>query len=88
MTHTKPHPLKTIMDRASRLVRNKRDQQTLLFDVMNSKVNLAALADLPDADFLHDINGIIQHIDRKTETLDDCFIPRAGILDHNELIKG
>jgi len=86
MTHIEPHPLKTIMDRASKLVKNQRDQQTLLFDIMNSKVNLAALADLPDADFLHDVNGIMQHMDRQTETLDDCFIPRAGISEHGAKI--
>lgn len=81
MTHIKPHPLKTIMSRASILVKNQRDQQTLLFDIMNSGVNQPALADLPDADFLHDVNGIMQHMNRKTETLDACFIPRAGILE-------
>ena len=86
MKPIEPHPLKTIMDRASKLVKNQRDQQTLLFDIMNSKVNLAALADLPDADFMHDINGIMQHMNRETEALDECFIPRAGILDHGAKI--
>lgn len=79
MSYIEPPALKTIMDRASKLVKNQRDQQTLLFDIMNSNVNLASLARLPDADFLHDINGIMQHMNRQTETLDDYFIPRAGM---------
>ncbi|WP_291810315.1 hypothetical protein [Limnobacter sp.] len=73
--------LKTVMDRAAQIVRNDRDQHTLLFDIINSKVNLAVLADLPDADFYHDIIGIMQHMNRETETLEGGFIPRAGVSD-------
>jgi hypothetical protein len=30
-------------------------------------------------DFIHDISGILQHLDRDTRQLDDVFVPRYAV---------
>ena len=39
-------------------------------------LRLAELADAADADVVHDVGGIIAHIDRDTGRLGGCFLPR------------
>ena len=41
-------------------------------------LKLAEMIDMADADFIHDINGIVKHIDRTTGKLGDCFVPRCA----------
>lgn len=54
---------------------------TLLMDLTAVHANgcplrLNDLLEAPDADFVHDVFGIISKIDRDTGRLTDCFLPR------------
>ncbi len=44
--------------------------------VSGNKLKLAKLLRADDGNFMHDVNGIIAHIDRDTGKLMDCFSPR------------
>ena len=55
------------------------NQQTLAMDLFNSGVNFDALEKMSDADFAHDIFGIISNMNRQTRTLENCFVPRSGL---------
>ena len=39
-------------------------------------MRLDDLAEADDFNFLHDVGGIMRHIDRTTGELTDCFVPR------------
>jgi hypothetical protein len=39
-------------------------------------LKLSELYDADDSNFLHDIGGIMRHMDRRTGKLGDCFVPR------------
>lgn len=54
--------------------------QTVFFDILNAKVDLAGLAAAADETFLHDVYGIVRHIDRSVipAVLDEHFVPRVG----------
>ncbi len=42
-------------------------------------LKLVDLLRAKDGDFLHDVCGINQHIDRDTGKLQDCFLPRYAV---------
>jgi hypothetical protein len=61
----------------------KRERVALLMDIQavqgsSTPMNLVTLMSSSKADFLHDITGIIAHLDRQTGELMDCFLPRAS----------
>lgn len=68
--------LNTILDRAARL--KLSDRLSLLLDISYSKVNIEALAKADDTTFAHDVCGIYANLNRKTKTLENCFVPRVG----------
>ena len=41
-------------------------------------LDLPKLLAAPDFDFVHDICGIAEHLDRHTGQLADCFLPRCA----------
>lgn len=41
-------------------------------------IDLDKLLDTPDFDFMHDIAGITNCLDRETGKLKDCFLPRCA----------
>jgi hypothetical protein len=41
-------------------------------------LNLAGLLASRDKDFVHDVAGIVRHVDRVTGVLGQCYCPRAG----------
>jgi hypothetical protein len=41
-------------------------------------MDLVKLRDFDPGNLLHDISGIIAHIDRTTGKMNDCFLPRAS----------
>ena len=43
------------------------------------KLKLVELFDTDDGNFLHDVCGIAQNIDRDTGKLENCFLPRYAI---------
>ena len=45
--------------------------------VSGCKLDLQRLLAFPLGDFLHDVCGIIRHINRGTGALEDCFLPRC-----------
>lgn len=59
------------------------DSMSTEMDVLAAHLNgcpldLFRLEKFPDFDFMHDVVGIINHIDRKTGKLGDCFVPRCA----------
>ncbi len=42
-------------------------------------IKLEELATAPEGSFMHDVTGIIQHMDRDTGKLGDCFVPRYAV---------
>lgn len=42
----------------------------------SNPLRLAELAEADDFNLIHDIGGIIRHLDRTTGFLQDCFVPR------------
>jgi len=42
-------------------------------------LRLADLLAADDGDFGHDVGGIVQHLDRDTGELTDCFCPRFAV---------
>lgn len=56
-------------DRTSRLMDLAAVHQEL-------DIDWEKLLDAKDGDFLHDVLGIHNHMDRSTATLADCFLPR------------
>jgi hypothetical protein len=61
---------------------HKNDRLTLEMDLRavmrHTPLNLKQLANFGDGDFAHDITGIQYHIDRRTGTLTECFLPRCA----------
>ena len=41
-------------------------------------LDLEKLEGFDNFEFLHDVGGIIDHLDRKTGKLKDCFLPRCS----------
>lgn len=76
-----------IVDRAievSETFGNKIDRMSLLMDIeaVHCNGNPLNLADLYMSDqfnFVHDVFGIMRHIDRKTGKLKDFFSPRYSL---------
>jgi len=58
-----------------------RDHQSLFMDLEVAHhacpLDLQRLADAPD--MLHDVCGIIAHLDRNSGELADCFVPRYRV---------
>ena len=58
------------------------DLMTLNMDVsaahINEPLNLERLKGFDDFNLLHDVYGIMQHVDRNTGELQNCFVPRCG----------
>ena len=71
-----------IVTRARRLrIVRDHDPLALNMDITATHANscplrLRELLEGPDFDFSHDISGIQFHINRKTGTLEDWFVPR------------
>ena len=42
-------------------------------------LDLVKLLAAPRFDFIHDVGGIRQHLDRETGELRDCFLPRCAM---------
>lgn len=60
------------------LMLGDRISMILDLEAVHDEIGLK-LQELLDADYMnfsHDIIGIQKHIDRKTKTLKDCFLPR------------
>jgi len=61
------------------------DTKTLDMDIIACHLNgcrleLASLLAAPDFEFVHDVWGIMRHINRKSGQLESCFLPRCA--DH------
>ena len=57
------------------------DKTTVMMDLLalletGVKMRWDELLNAPLFDFMHDINGINQHLNRNTYKLEDCFWPR------------
>lgn len=66
------------------------DRLSVTMDLSACHVNgcpldLAGLLASSNGDFLHDVCGIIQHIDRKTGALRNCFLPRYALMPSEEI---
>lgn len=73
-----------IMQRAAEMLEStgrRVDRLSLHMDITATHLNgtplrLAELLDAPGFDFMHDVSGIMRHIDRTTGKLTGCFLPR------------
>lgn len=59
------------------------DRKDLLMDLCATHANgcplkLTELLAFPNFDFVHDVYGIMRHIDRNTGQLTRCFVPRCA----------
>lgn len=78
-----------IADRAGALLSNQ-DMSPSVYPRLDMLVDLTAcnangcpldfqkLLDFPDFDFIHDIFGIRNNLNRSTGKLEDCFVPRCA----------
>ena len=70
-------------DRGKTLEALHTDRLTLAMDLTACHLNgcpldLDRLLGASEADFAHDIAGIVRHLDRETGQLGDCFVPRCA----------
>jgi hypothetical protein len=73
-----------IADRApADLVRRAGGRMSFVMDLLaadgvngNGPIDFDALAKADDFNFIHDVAGIVRHLDRSTGKLVDCFVPR------------
>ena len=76
--------INAIVDRAMELIERvgvKADRMTVSMDITAVHSNgcplqLSGFLASDDANFAHDVFGIMQHINRDTGGLRDCFLPR------------
>lgn len=84
MNSTERHYFNRIADRTMAIC----DGMDILYDRSDCVMDIAAchlngnplklreLIDAPDFDFIHDVFGIRQHLNRKTGQLENLFVPR------------
>ena len=69
-----------LKDESCQIMTNKMD---LTMDIqathISSPLKLNELLEAKNGDFFHDIIGIMEHINRNTGKLTDCFSPRYSI---------
>ena len=72
--------LAVIVDRARGDAGIRRKYIDLMLDLQvahsTCALDLAGLVNAKDGDFLHDVWGIINNLNRDTGELENCFIPR------------
>jgi hypothetical protein len=76
-----------ITDRAVAIAASRGDcldRASLMMDVTACHLNgnplkLEALSEADDFNFIHDVYGICNHIDRESGHLRDCFSPRFSV---------
>jgi hypothetical protein len=75
-----------IVRRASDIVREKKlkatfDRMDTVMDIsavhLKTPIDLDRLLEFDDFNLLHDVFGIIRHINRETGELKNCFLPKA-----------
>lgn len=75
-------------DTVAAIIRRLRETYDIKFDALSlsmdltvcsnrGHVNLATLLESADSVFAHDLDGIVNHLDRETGELADCFVPRC-----------
>jgi len=79
--------IRKIVDRASDLLTEqdvKHDKLSLLMDVQAAHLacplRLADMLTANESDLMHDISGIVRHLNRETGELMDCFVPRHAAM--------
>ena len=86
------HTIEDIADRAVAFYRRyeiaKIDRTSVLLDILTTHtkimpLDLDAMLDGEDTDFIHDIAGINRHLDREHYKLTDCFLPRFARMHHD-----
>lgn len=69
-----------IAERAEKMGISMTDRITLLMDLefafKEFNLRLAELLNTDDLNFAHDITGIQQNLNRETEEMENCFLPR------------
>ena len=73
-----------IVKRASKIPGFEIKAKNLEMDIIATHISgcrlkLQELLDSMTGDFLHDICGIVNHIDRNTGQLQECFLPRYSV---------
>ena len=78
-----------IADRAIALAKEHGtviEKFTMVMDIDNAHkqipMDLNAFLAMPMVDFAHDAFGIRRHMNRRTGQLEDCFVPRCALREH------
>ena len=65
-------------------INNDINFTTLMMDLSathkSCPLDLQKLLDASTHDFVHDVGGIMRHINRRTGHLENCFLPRFAII--------
>lgn len=83
------HIITEIAERAGQML-GSTDKTSTIIDICachknGCPLNLEKLLDAEHQDFLHDIHGINQHIDRRTGNIMDHFLPRCAMPDKKSI---
>ena len=81
MTRERAILISKCLDRLEKLVDGQMIRLQMFMDLEYSRVDPEALLSARDADFLHDMFGIAQHMDRENKRLAYGFVPRAGLVE-------
>ena len=66
------------------LITKRYDRLTCVMDLEAASasckppLDLSALFEFDDSNFIHDITGIARHMNRSTGQLENCFLPRCS----------
>lgn len=78
-TRNKIELISKVMERIdSNKIKLPFDRFSAIMDLDCSNVNLEELVKCDNYTFIHDVCGIFANMNRKTKTLDNCFVPRVG----------
>jgi len=79
-TTTEQDVILQIVERVNNLFPNRFTPSRLTWDIaaahQSCPLNLDALLNADQFNFLHDVFGIIQNLNRETGKLENCFLPR------------
>jgi hypothetical protein len=90
MTRREGNLISEIVDRAEKLARRFKQptvRASIVLDLVMAHrmqpLDLELLLAADDANFAHDVFGIMRHIDRNSGAMRDCFVPRFARFQHD-----
>ena len=82
LTHSDLAKVNQAVDRALELLPWESMKMDLHMDltasVIQGHINLDKLLTFDDSNFIHDVVGVVQHLNRQTGEMMNCFLPRSA----------